>query len=271
MSSRDLNRGLGIDFQPGFQEGLVSNRGSDMIHEIGVACPKCRTSDAHANMLRDGQAQTRSPNCRRCGGDGWLFRDPVTVRGLATSIRQQKNNHDIGVAQPGDMQFSVVPGAFSCEGGYRHVARGDRFTALWSQPNDDGQTIVRGAATMGENVRLEHSVRGDEDRLWYEPAKALWCEDEDGEQYVETADFVLGPGRVIRWVGKQPPVGRKYVIKYEAHFEWIVFAPPQERVDRGTQDIGALIMLRKRHVVFVNDNSIITDEDRRPLSSRMEC
>lgn len=267
-----LSPGLGVEFQPGLQEGFVQERGSDMIHEIGIACPKCRTSDVSANMLRDGQAGTRLPNCRRCGGDGWLYRDAQIVRGLATAIRQQNNVIDAGVIQPGDMQFSIAPGFFGCNHNgapQRRVAEADKFTATWAQPLNEGQTIVRGAATMDENIRLDPAVSADEDRLWYEPAYSLWCEDEDGKQYFEKGDFTFGPGRVIHWIGNRPITGKKYVIKYTAFFEWIVWAPPQERVDRDNVDLGPLVFLRKRHISYVNDGLFITSADRIPLGKRL--
>lgn len=269
--SKTLNVGLGIDWQPGFQDGLVQNRGSDMVHEIGVACPKCRTSDTAATMVDDGQFQTRSPNCPNCV-DGWLFRDPVKVRGLVTSIREQKNVLDVGLAQPGDMQFSPAPGTLAtCGASGRRIARGDKLTATWSQPLDDGQTIVRGAAQLGDNPRLANNVNPAEDRLWYEPAEVLWCEDENGIVYQGGTDFLVGPGRVLQWVGEQPSVRTKYVIKYTAYFEWLVFVPPQQRVDKDNRDLGALIFLRRRHVAFLKESPYVQDGDRVSLSSRVSC
>lgn len=269
--ARNLNVGLGIDFQPGFQEGLVSNRGADMVHEIGVACPKCRTSDATASTIEDGKLSTRSPNCRNCGGDGMLFRSPLVVRGLAVGIRQQRNVHDIGEAQPGDMNFSIGPGFFDCGAGSRRVSRDDKFTATWDQPLNEGQTIVRGAGKLADNPRLVNNVEEDEDRLWYEPGQALWCEDENGVVYTQNTDFVLGPGRVIRWVGNKPAIRTKYTLNYTAFLEWIVWQPPQERRDRDNRDLGPLVFLRRRHIAFINDSPLITESDRQPLSSRIAC
>ena len=269
---RFTGTGLGVDFQPGLQDGFINNRGADMVHEVGVACPRCRTADVFANMLGDGQSQTRYPNCSHCGGDGWFFRDPKLVRGLATNIRQQKNIHDVGVAQPGDMQFSIGSSdSYSCDPGRRRVARGDKFTATWDQPLDDGQTIVRGAGTLGENVRITHRVSEDEDRLWYEPVQALWCEDEDGVQYTSGSDFELGPGRVIKWVGKSPAIGKRYVLKYTAYFEWLVWAPAMERVDRDNRDLGPLVFLRRRHIAFINESPYVMPDDRNSLLSRTAC
>lgn len=268
--SRSLTTGLGIDFWPGVQEGLISDRGSDMIHEIGVSCAKCRTADVHANMLRDGQSQTRLPNCRVCSGDGWIFRDPILVRGLATNIRQQNNVIDVGVVQPGDMQFSL-PSSFASCGKDRKISKGDKFTQTWPLSLDDGQTIIRGAATLGENIRLIDNINENEDRLWYEPVSSMWCEDENGVIYKEGSDFTLGPGRVIMWVGSSPIVGSKYVIKYSAYFEWLVFAPPFERVDKDNRDLGPLVFLRKRHVAFINESPYITSSDRQSFSKRIAC
>jgi hypothetical protein len=189
---------------------------------------------------------------------------------LAVSIRQQRNILDAGVAQPGDMQFSPGPGEAGGCGSTRRVGNGDKFTATWDQPLDDGQTIVRGAAHMDENLRLEFNVNPDEDRLWYEPGSALWCEDEDGVVY-KPGDFELGPGRVIHWVGNRPQIGTKYTLKYTAYFEWIVWAPPQERVDHANLDLGPLIFLRRRHIAFINTSPLIVESDRRPLSARTTC
>lgn len=241
-----------------------------MIHEIGLSCPSCMTADPAANMLRDGQSQSRSPNCQKCGGNGTIYRDPVLVRGIATNIRQQKNVLDSGLVEPGDMQFSIGPGFVDCGQQYRKISQGDKLTATWSQPLSEGQTIVRGASTMGENLRLANNVQEDEDRLTYEPETAIWCEDENQVVYTHP-DFELGPGRVIKWVGKQPAIGTKYVIKYQAYFEWLVWSQPQERVDRGNRDLGSLLFLRKRHVAFINDSPFVVDTDRVSLSSRLSC
>jgi hypothetical protein len=270
--SRNLNVGLGLNFVPGLQEGLVADRGSEMIHEIGIACAKCRTSDPNANLLGDGKLATRLPNCPRCGGDGWLYRDATVVAGLATAIRQQNNVVDAGVIKPGDMQFSIGPGFFTVErtgAADRRVSQNDKFTQTWSAALDEGQTFIRGAASLGENLRLQPAHHPAEDRLWYQPAHALWCEDENGTEYFEGSDFLLGPGRVIKWVGNQPTIGGKYVLHYTAFFEWLVWAPPQERVDRDNKDLGPLIFLRKRHVAYVNDSPFLTSADRVPLNKRI--
>lgn len=263
--------GLGVDFAPGVQDGFIAERGSQMIHEVALNCPKCRTSDTPANLVRDGLFQTRSPSCPACGGDGWLYREPVVVTGLATSIRQQNNIIDSGVAIPGDMQFSLSAQAFIRTTTPRRVAQYDKFTATWAQPLDGGQTIVRGAAHIDDNVRFVRNVDVDEDRLWYEPDAGIWCEDENGKTYSPMGDFVLGPGRVIKWIGNRPVDAVKYVIKYTAYMEWLVYAPPQERVDRDNRDLGPLVFLRRRHIASVNTSPYVTSQDRVPLNDRVNC
>lgn len=242
-----------------------------MLHEIALACT-CRIEDVYAGVKGDGEERRREPFCDRCGGDGWLFRNPDQVVGLATGIRQQRNILDAGVAQPGDMMFSPMPEEASCDSsGRRRITQYDKLTALWDQPLDDGQVLIRGAGTLHENKGLKTYLNENEDRLWYEPSSAVWCEDDAGETYSEEGDFELGPGRIIRWVGNSPRKGQRYSFKYNAFFEWIVFAPPNERVDRDNTDLGPSVLLRRRHVAIVNDNPVGTAQDQISLQSRVSC
>lgn len=242
-----------------------------MIHFIAIACPSCRTADPTANMANDGEYQMRSPNCKKCGGDGFLWRDPVKIRGLVTGVRQQRYVTEAGETQPGDMHFSPSPKWADCLMGPRRIARDDKFVATWPQPLDDGQTIVRGAAQLDDNPRLQPTTADEEDRLWYEPKDALWCEDEHGTVYTQNSDFTLGPGALIKWVGTQPPVGTRYVLKYTAYLEWTAWTPPQERIDRNGEDIGPIVFLRARHIALINDSPHLGDEQRTSLLSRIEC
>lgn len=238
-----------------------------MLHEVALSCT-CRVEDTFAGLKNDGKENRREPYCPRCRGDGWLYRVPQVVKGLATSIRQQRNILDAGIAQPGDMVFSPALEPEGCNHDYRKIGAWDRLTATWEQPLDDGHVLVRGAA---QNLALETFLQPNEDRLWYEPANAVWCEDEDGVVYTGGADFVLGPGKIISWQGNQPALHKRYTIKYNAYFEWIVFQPPQERRDRDNKDLGQLVFLRKRHIALVNDNPTALPEDRIPIQVRVKC
>lgn len=261
---------LGVDFLPGLQEGLMGDRGVRLIHQMALACPKCRTADSAANMLDGGKFQRRLPVCPNCGGDGWLYRDPMIIVGLATSMRQQQNPADVGVFDVGDMTVSLLPSAFGSLAP-RRVSANDLLTQTWDTPLNDGQTIVRGAAHMSDNVRFAKWVDPNEDRLWYEPVHGLWCEDENMVRYRDNADFTLGPGKLIKWIGNKPAVGTKYVLKYTAYLEWLVWAPPQERTDRNETDLGQLLMIRKRHIARLNESPFTIEEDRQPLIGRVSC
>ena len=241
-----------------------------MIHEIAVGCT-CRAEDTYAGIVNDGKDRRRDAFCSRCGGSGWLYRDAQYVRGLATSIRSQRNILDAGIAQPGDMLFSPVVNSGSCLDAARRIGAWDRLTATWTQALDDGHVLIRGAGTAGENAGRKTYLEDDEDRLWYEPGDAVWCEDEDDVVYRHGTDFVFGPGRIIRWVGARPRNRLRYSIKYHAYFEWIVFAPPTERRDRDAVDIGAAVMLRKRHIVHVNDSPTALAGDKVSAVSRVTC
>ncbi|MHA2067322.1 MAG: hypothetical protein ACXABY_23385, partial [Candidatus Thorarchaeota archaeon] len=251
----DLNIGLGVQFQPGLQEGLINNRGSTMLHEIAISCT-CRKGSVYTGLQGDGEERRRDPYCKRCGGDGWLHRAPLVITGLATSIRQQRNILDAGIAQPGDMLFSPKAEITDCDNPNRKVSVYDKLTALWKHPIDDGQIISRGAGTTADNVALDTGLADDEDRLWYEPFSSIWCEDSNDRTYSEGSDFELGPGKIIRWIGDAPAKGQLYTFKYNGFFEWIVWNAPQERPDRDNVDLGSAVMLRKRHVAFINDNPV---------------
>jgi hypothetical protein len=170
------------------------------------------------------------------------------------------------------MQFSPSFDSLDCSVAEpRRIGAWDKLTATWDQPLDDGHVLVRGSGTLNDNAGLNTFLHEDEDRLWYEPKSAVWCEDEDNVVYNEGADFELGPGKIIHWIGKKPQLRKRYTIKYNAFFEWIVFSPPQERRDRSNADIGQLVFLRKRHIALVNASPVATAEDRVPIQTRVKC
>jgi hypothetical protein len=261
-----------VEYPVDLQEELIRDQGAYMLHEIAISCT-CRVEDTFAGLEGDAKKRRRDPYCPRCRGEGYLYRDPIVLQGLATSIRQQRNILDAGIAQPGDMLFSpqLSPPPTMQTDSSRKIGSWDKLTATWDQPLDDGHVLVRGAATLNENKGLKTGLSPDEDRLWYEPSTAIWCEDDNGVVYNDGEDFQLGPGKILKWVGKRPIVGQRFVIKYNCYFEWIVFAPPQERRGRDNDDLGQLVMLRKRHIAFVNDNPLALPEDRIPISARIRC
>ncbi|MCF6205354.1 MAG: hypothetical protein L3J47_00475 [Sulfurovum sp.] len=240
-----------------------------MIHEIGVACT-CRVDDVYSSTINDGIGRRREAFCNRCGQDQFLFRNPKLLFGIFTASRFQRNILDTGNYLPGDATFSPHPRGTSCDGSTTKAGTADKLTATWAEPLDEGHVLVRGSGSAAAAEGVITSLADSEDRLWYEPAKSIWCEDEYGTVYTENGDFVLGPGKVIRWTGNQPPVGSKYSIKYEAYFEWIVWQPPGERVKQG-EDFGSLLNIRKRHVQLLNSSPFATDENKISLQARVNC
>jgi hypothetical protein len=268
--AQNLNLGTAVDFQTGFQDGLVNNRGVQMIHEIGLACT-CRVEDVYASTRDDGEEARREPFCTRCGRDGYLFRSPALITGIFTGARHQRNVLDSGIYLPGDAIFSPTPNYPTCDGDGRHIGTADKLTATWPEPIDEGHVLIRGSGSKAAAEGIITMLDDDEDRLWYEPASSIWCEDEFGVVYQEGTDFELGPGKIIKWVGGQPDVGVRFSIKYNAYFEWIAFQPPTERRDRDGRNLGELVNLRKRHVQLINTSPFATSEDKRSLQARVSC
>jgi hypothetical protein len=257
--------GNGLDFNKALHEGLMRDRGTDMIHEIAILCT-CRNGDPFSTLEKPSSTN-KYLSCSKCGNEFWLYRDPVVVTGFTTSIRQNLNISPDAMLMPGDMMFGTGYPSNDYSGRTpRIIGMFDKLTATWPQPVDGGQVIVRGAGSKGKGAEFT-TLAENEDKLWYEPHSAIWCEDQNGVVYKE-GDFRLGPGRVITWEGNAPAIGTKYTIKYSAFFEWIVFQPPQERIDRGGQDIGQSISLKKKHVVFPNDNPSTNKETKLSLQER---
>lgn len=225
-------------------EELIEARGDRVVHEIGVACT-CRREDSVASMTtKDNQPTTvRRINCMKCQGDGFIFRNARVINGLVSSVEAGPNRKLLegGYAVAGDAVFSpsLNAGVFTDF---------DRITFCQPTPISDGQIIMRGAAHHNENQTLEFGVEVNEDRLWYQGACAIWCEDDDGVIYTQGTDFILEK-RIIRWVGNQPNKGVFYTLKYTAYLEWIVYNTPLARVDNG-RSLAQRVLIRKKHVAF---------------------
>lgn len=258
---RGLAVGSGVDWNFPLTEGLINNRGEDLLHEIGLRCT-CNLEDTMAGQINQTHVPRRRTlvNCHRCGGEGYVFRDPRKIVAMITSISENRERLEGGWAEPGDCIMSVRPGY--------QITSGDLITFTWGQPISGGQVIVRGAGTASENIERTTNLAANEDRLWYCATDAIWCEDEDGTVY-EDGNFKLDGSRIITWLGNQPAVGKKYTVKYNAYLEWIAFQPPNIRRDRN-RDLGARVMLRKRHVALLNEDPRLRVGDRVPFCARIQ-
>ena len=260
---RGQDRGLGIDWAFLMMTGFIDNRGESMIHETGLRCP-CNNEDTYAGATEHGPhvpRKRRLIQCPLCNGEGYLYRQPRNIIGIVTGIRETKTQNEGGWLLPGDAILSVKPDVL--------VAGGDRFTATWVQPIPDGQVIYRGAAHLNDNQTKKLNLEENEDRLWYNAASSIHCEDIDGNVYNSGADFTLDSSKIIKWHGNHPKKGKTYTLKYNAYLEWIAFIPPEIRVDRG-RDIGTRVGLRKKHVHNANANPGALATDRVLFCDRMK-
>lgn len=237
-------------------ESLIQRRGEEVIHEIAVACPACRNDDIYAYSTTDVDGRVgniRSLSCPQCMGDGYMYRDAQLVTGLITSIQPgNRQLTDMGYAVPGDAVFSPSLNT-------RHIGDFDRITFQVSTEVSGGQVILRGAATSGDNAQRATDLTEQQDRLWYLPECTIWCEDQNGVIYHEGTDFTFDDKKIV-W-NQGPVVGTLYTIKYRAYLEWVSYASPMERYDRG-RDLAQKVMLRKKHVHFQDGNLADSPDDR---------
>ncbi len=198
---------------------FVREEGEQVTHMIGLRC-----------YCRDEAGQL-DPNCQEHDLAGNVYREERTLVGLITGVMQHRELLELGIAFPGDCVFSPESET--------DVATGDKIVFTWPLPYGEGDSLVRGF--------------GDSEPLTYRAFSAIYCGDEDRVKYVEGQDFRFD-GKEIQWEwdgkpenGSAPAAGKRYMVKYRAYLEWIVFDIPQERISGG-DDIGAKVVLRKLHM-----------------------
>jgi len=252
QSHANLGQGLNIDFQDRFRfhDELVADRGEMLIHEMAVACPSCRRGDSDDPIFFTAHCSND------CEWNGFMYRNPRYIQALVTGISQSRDLGEFGFASPGDCTISPAPNLRP------QIHEYDRITFTWPQTVDEGQVLVRGNEYRRFKERGgTHTLEENEDLLFYSAANALHVEDEDGNEYFEDADFVFD-GKIIRWLGNKPIIRKRYVVKYEAYFEWIAITPPLERRDKG-RNLGPRIFLRKVHAFkSADDPNQDTAEER---------
>lgn len=245
-----------IDWDFDKLEELIEARGDLVIVETGVACT-CQKTDHLAGLSMDAFQPTTMEDiyCNICQGDGFIFRNARTVKGLVTSIQAGPNRKliELGYAVAGDAVFSpslrVGP-----------LSDFDRVTFLYPDFVGAGQVIKRNAAGLSDLGNWRLDLNPNEDRLYYQAACALWCEDENNVVYQQEADFKL-EDKVIKWVGNTPADGVFYTLKYNAYLEWIVYNTPHLRIDRN-RSLAQRVLIRKKHVAFSNGSFADTPAKR---------
>lgn len=261
--------GLGVDFQPGLQESFVKERSSTLIHSIGLIC-FCRSSDPYAGFENDGKSSRPDYFCTHCGGTGYQYRNSRLVMGMLTSWRQQKNNLEQGIQVPGTMSFSPSFEGDSCDNtAYTKYSMYDKLTSTFAVAIDS-QVIIRNAANTGTNASLNTGLLINQDLLNYQPDSIVHCEDQNGRVYKQDGDLTLGPGRTVNWINP-PPDGTRVMIKYTGFIEWIINAPPMERIDYNNKDLGQFMQCQKRDVVFLSNSPLATVDALTPWNAKIGC
>ena len=255
--ARRLNSqtGLGVNWSDNFrsQDGLISNRGQVLVHEIGLACT-CRSGES-TDVVVGGSGTI---NCSKCE-NGILYRNPIQIMGLLSGIGYQRQLVETGFIAPGDCLLSLSPNLKNPPSDF------DKITFTWPENISDGQVIVRGAEAQ---LQFQSNLEANEDRLHYIPAKAVYVEDENEKTYSEGADFYF-EGRKIVWLNG-PDADVRYTIKYMAYLEWLVFASPFSRRDRD-KSLGYRVSLRKKHMVNLRDPINVDLMDKISFQSRVSA
>lgn len=101
------------------------------------------------------------------------------------------------------------------------------------------QTIVRGS---GATDTSDYNIATAFGAWTVDPSTGV------STAYVAGTDFTVS-GKVLTWSATQPAEGQMYSLRYGAQFEWVAFNPPIPRLAFG-QDLGQIVPLRKRHIVF---------------------
>ena len=251
-----------IDWDFDLLQSLFDDRGDNVLHEIALAC-SCNREDTYASQVEiDGRvARTRSLNCPNCQGDGFVYRDAKLVRGLITQINPSNRNlEEYGYDSTGDMVFSP-------DFNSRVISDFDRITLLSPSPLNEGQVLIRGAATIGQNSMQEGTntdLAPNEDRLWYLATQSIWCEDINGVIYAEGADYTFNGKRIV-WING-PAVGTPYTIKYCAYLEYVAYRGPMQRFDNA-RSILQKVNLKKKHVHFLQDIGSDSPDKRAELET----
>jgi hypothetical protein len=99
----NLQTGLGVNWSDNFrmQDGLISNRGQVLIHEIGISCT-CRSGGIV-------KSTTSAPNkfaCSKCE-NGIMYRKPLQIMGLILGISTNRQLVETGFITRAPKRYTV--------------------------------------------------------------------------------------------------------------------------------------------------------------------
>lgn len=210
-----------VDFKKDDFDILVHQKGLELTHEITVKCSCIREINGNAKLT-----------CIDCGGSGYIFIDPCTLRGVIQAIG----------FNPKKMQYSEVNlGTALLTMRYtERLGWMDRFTIK------DGETIF-----MENTFPLVRTINGSPQMsslLTYDPIKAvkvfMYVDDSTSQQeLIEGTDFSLSGRKLIlsdEIMGAAIAAGeqKKYIsIRYRHRPQYLVM--DVQRDIRNTRQIVA--------------------------------
>ncbi len=199
----------------------------------------------HAELLQWAQA-TRcgcsntptSPNnmaCAVCGGIGYFYPNALAyTHAVLTSVTQTEDLLALGLAQMGDLVCDQPPGAVS-------LSPWDLVLTTWTSGVPfQGETVVRGTGTTDKLTFRANTVYA-----------VIQTNPTTGAVTTYSASDYSVNGKIITWLANAPTAGTLYTIRYNATYEWVVFAPGLVRMERGT-NFGPRTILRKREIALPN-------------------
>ncbi len=173
--------------------------------------------------------------CLVCGGLGYFYPQPLQyTQAILTSVKQTEDLLALGLAQMGDLVCDQPPGATS-------LSPWDLVLTTWTDGVPfPGEVLVRGT--------------GSTDRLTFRANTVYAVIQTDPATGAVTAyaasDYTVS-GKTVTWLANAPSAGSAYTVRYNATYEWVVFAPGLVRMERGT-NFGPRTILRKREIALPN-------------------
>jgi len=175
-------------------------------------------------------------NCAACHGLGLLYPNPpVSLTVMVSDPSQQTDMMDqgYGLAQEGELTAYPDP-----KGPRLSTFDLLMFPVTASFPTYS-DSIERGTGSTDE---ADYNIAVAEGAWTVDPTTGV------ATAYTPGTDFTAA-GKTITWGANAPKTGQMYSLRYAAQFEWVAYDPPTPRLVFG-QDLGQIVTLRKRHVVF---------------------
>jgi len=207
------------------QSRLIRRHGENVIHYRGQICSCSAT----------GLLEEANINCRKCNGLGVFWNEPQVITATIVGL----DSHRMGRQW---LQNGRAPPARQ-----REFKDYDKIIPTWP----------KGFPFSGELLR-----RGFKDTITYMPIGRIQrvsrVNPETGNEtlWFQDVDYVMGgnENKEVVWnAGKGPSLDDVYAVTYEPRFEFVCWAPPAPRWERG-RNLGRQILLRKVHLPWPTSN-----------------